>query len=111
MAEGGGDAYFFENTPESRNLRATDIAAVYRILAEAGGGMWDVAREGARHVPPHGRTSDERLRLGGPRLRRRHRRGRSRVKIGLQANPRKPQALELGRRLVDRVAGRARTWS
>ncbi|HXQ48241.1 MAG TPA: hypothetical protein VN842_00470, partial [Thermoplasmata archaeon] len=38
---GGGDGYFFENTPESRNLRATDIAAVYRILTEAGGGMWD----------------------------------------------------------------------
>jgi fructose-1,6-bisphosphatase/inositol monophosphatase family enzyme len=41
VAGGGGDAYFFENTPETRNLRATDIAAVYRILSEAGGGMWD----------------------------------------------------------------------
>lgn len=41
VAGGGGDGYFFENTPESRNLRATDIAAVYRILTEAGGGMWD----------------------------------------------------------------------
>ncbi|MCI4372683.1 MAG: hypothetical protein L3K02_03460 [Thermoplasmata archaeon] len=41
VAGGGGDAYFFENTPENRNLRATDIAAVYRILIEAGGGMWD----------------------------------------------------------------------
>lgn len=29
------------------------------------------------------------------------------MKIGLQANPRKPHALELGRRLVERVAGRA----
>jgi len=29
------------------------------------------------------------------------------VKIGLQVNPRKPKALELGQRLVDRVAGRA----
>jgi myo-inositol-1(or 4)-monophosphatase len=41
VAGGGGDGYFFENAPESRNLRATDIAAVYRILIEAGGGMWD----------------------------------------------------------------------
>lgn len=41
VAGGGGDGYFFENTPEDRNLRATDIAAVYRILTEAGGGMWD----------------------------------------------------------------------
>jgi NAD+ kinase len=29
------------------------------------------------------------------------------VKIGLQANPRKPRAIELGQRLVERVAGRA----
>jgi len=29
------------------------------------------------------------------------------VKIGLQANPRRPRALELGQRLADRVAGRA----
>jgi NAD+ kinase len=29
------------------------------------------------------------------------------VKIGLQANPRKPEALDLARRLVERVAGRA----
>jgi fructose-1,6-bisphosphatase/inositol monophosphatase family enzyme len=41
VAGGSGDAYFFENTPESRNLRATDIAGAYRILLEAGGGMWD----------------------------------------------------------------------
>jgi fructose-1,6-bisphosphatase/inositol monophosphatase family enzyme len=41
VAGGGGDAYLFENTPENRNLRATDIAGAYRILLEAGGGMWD----------------------------------------------------------------------
>jgi NAD+ kinase len=29
------------------------------------------------------------------------------MKIGLQANPRKPRALELGQRLVERIAGRA----
>jgi len=43
VAGGGADAYFFENTPETRNLRATDLAAVYRILTESGGGMWDAA--------------------------------------------------------------------
>jgi myo-inositol-1(or 4)-monophosphatase len=41
VAEGAGDAYLFENAPEPRNLRATDIAGAYRILAEAGGGMHD----------------------------------------------------------------------
>ncbi len=39
VAEGAGDAYLFENEPEHLNLRATDIAAGYRILTEAGGGM------------------------------------------------------------------------
>ncbi len=41
VAEGAGDAYLFENAPEARNLRATDIAAAYRILSEAGGGVVD----------------------------------------------------------------------
>jgi fructose-1,6-bisphosphatase/inositol monophosphatase family enzyme len=41
VASGSGDAYFFENNSESHNLRATDIAGAYRILLEAGGGMWD----------------------------------------------------------------------
>lgn len=41
VAQGSADGYFFENNPESRNLRATDVAAVYRILLEAGGGMGD----------------------------------------------------------------------
>jgi myo-inositol-1(or 4)-monophosphatase len=45
VAEGGGDAYLFENTPDARNLRATDLAAVYRILLEAGGGMENAARQ------------------------------------------------------------------
>jgi fructose-1,6-bisphosphatase/inositol monophosphatase family enzyme len=38
VAQGSADAYFFENDTEGRNLRITDIAAAYRILAEAGGG-------------------------------------------------------------------------
>jgi fructose-1,6-bisphosphatase/inositol monophosphatase family enzyme len=41
VAEGGGDAYVFENADERANLRATDIAAAYRILLEAGGGASD----------------------------------------------------------------------
>jgi fructose-1,6-bisphosphatase/inositol monophosphatase family enzyme len=41
VAQGSADAYFFENHAENRNLRATDVAAAYRILLEAGGGMTD----------------------------------------------------------------------
>lgn len=41
VAEGGGDAYLFENTPNTRNLRATDLAGAYRVLLEAGGGLQD----------------------------------------------------------------------
>lgn len=41
VAQGSADGYFFENAPEHRNLRATDVAAAYRILIEAGGGMND----------------------------------------------------------------------
>ena len=41
VAEGAGDAYVFENGDETKNLRATDIAAAYRILLEAGGGASD----------------------------------------------------------------------
>jgi len=43
VAQGSADGYLFENQPEGRNLRATDIAAAYRILAEAGGTVADVA--------------------------------------------------------------------
>jgi fructose-1,6-bisphosphatase/inositol monophosphatase family enzyme len=41
VAEGAGDAYVFENADDAKNLRATDIAAAYRILLEAGGGVSD----------------------------------------------------------------------
>ena len=43
VAQGSADAYFFENHAEQRNLRATDVAAAYRILLEAGGGMTDAS--------------------------------------------------------------------
>lgn len=41
VAEGAGDAYWFDNRPQSLNLRVTDIAAAYRVLLEAGGGITD----------------------------------------------------------------------
>jgi len=41
IAQGSADGYFFDNVPDTRNLRATDVAAAYRILLEAGGGMSD----------------------------------------------------------------------
>jgi fructose-1,6-bisphosphatase/inositol monophosphatase family enzyme len=49
VIQGSADGYFFENAPESRNLRATDIAAAFRILHEAGGGISDA----------HGKSLDE----------------------------------------------------
>jgi fructose-1,6-bisphosphatase/inositol monophosphatase family enzyme len=41
VAQGGADAYLFENERPERNLRVTDIAAAYRIVTEAGGGVVD----------------------------------------------------------------------
>ncbi len=41
VAQGGADGFFFENDPDARNLRSTDIAAAYRIVEEAGGGVTD----------------------------------------------------------------------
>ncbi|MCI4369488.1 MAG: hypothetical protein L3K09_08005, partial [Thermoplasmata archaeon] len=51
VAQGGADAYLFENDTELRNLRVTDIAAAYRILVEAGGGMCDAQLEPLDHFP------------------------------------------------------------
>ncbi|MHB1434726.1 MAG: inositol monophosphatase family protein [Thermoplasmata archaeon] len=39
IAEGYSDGYLFAHRDPSQNLRVTDIAAAYRILMEAGGGM------------------------------------------------------------------------
>ncbi len=57
VAQGTADGYIFENLPASRNLRATDIAAGYRILVEAGGGISDF--EG-RPIGPFPLTVQER---------------------------------------------------
>lgn len=46
VAQGSADGFLFENGSEARNLRATDIAAAYRIVLEAGGGVSD-AKGGA----------------------------------------------------------------
>lgn len=43
VARGAADAYFFENDTPNRNLRVTDIAAAYRIVLEAGGGVGDAS--------------------------------------------------------------------
>jgi fructose-1,6-bisphosphatase/inositol monophosphatase family enzyme len=51
VAEGSADAYVFENADESKNLRATDIAAAYRILLEAGGGVSDAAGGSLERFP------------------------------------------------------------
>jgi fructose-1,6-bisphosphatase/inositol monophosphatase family enzyme len=51
VAQGSADAYFFENHTEQRNLRATDVAAAYRILLEAGGGMTDAQGRSLEQFP------------------------------------------------------------
>jgi fructose-1,6-bisphosphatase/inositol monophosphatase family enzyme len=51
VAQGSADGYLFENSSEHRNLRVTDIAAVYRILAEAGGGILDAHGRSLEEIP------------------------------------------------------------
>ncbi|MGI0072002.1 MAG: inositol monophosphatase family protein [Thermoplasmata archaeon] len=51
VAQGSADGYYFENEPEHRNLRATDLAAAYRILLEAGGGFGDARGEPLETFP------------------------------------------------------------
>ena len=51
VAQGSADAYFFENDTPPRNLRVTDIAAGYRILSEAGGGLVNADGKPVADVP------------------------------------------------------------
>lgn len=51
VAQGSADAYLFENQDPNRNLRATDIAAAYRILLEAGGGASDARGASLEGLP------------------------------------------------------------
>ena len=53
VAQGSADAFLFENDAESRNLRATDVAAAYRILREAGGGLSDAKGGALESFPLH----------------------------------------------------------
>ena len=69
VAQGSADGFFFENTPDTRNLRVTDVAAAYRILIEAGGGMSDARGQSVDAFPL---TVDRRLSVfawGDPALR------------------------------------------
>lgn len=51
VAEGAADAYVFENAEAPRNLRATDIAAAYRIVLEAGGHVADARGRPVERFP------------------------------------------------------------
>jgi len=51
VAQGSADGFLFENRAEASNLRSTDIAAAYRIVLEAGGGLAD-ARGGSLETFP-----------------------------------------------------------
>ena len=60
VAQGSADGYYFENSGEKANLRATDIAAAYRILREAGGGVTDTGGASLETFPQNveRRTTD-----------------------------------------------------
>jgi len=66
VAQGSADAYFFENDTENRNLRVTDIAASYRILLEAGGGMTDATFQPLDAFPLDVRRHTSVLACGDP---------------------------------------------
>jgi fructose-1,6-bisphosphatase/inositol monophosphatase family enzyme len=51
VGQGSADAYLFENDVPERNLRVTDIAAAYRILLEAGGGIGDAMLQPVESLP------------------------------------------------------------
>ncbi len=68
VAQGSADAYIFENANETRNLRATDIAAAYRIVLEAGGGVSDAARRPIEPFPLGVERRTSVLAWGDPQL-------------------------------------------
>ncbi|MCI4351563.1 MAG: inositol monophosphatase [Thermoplasmata archaeon] len=51
VAQGGADAYLFDNDTTGRNLRVTDIAAAALILEESGGGIANRARVSLAGLP------------------------------------------------------------
>jgi len=70
VAQGSADGYFFENRTEERNLRATDLAAAYRILLEAGGGIADATGHSLEPFPLGLERRTSVLAWGDPAFRR-----------------------------------------
>lgn len=68
VAQGSADAYLFENANAALNLRATDIAAAYRIVLEAGGGVADATRRPIEPFPLDVGQRTSVLAWGDPRL-------------------------------------------
>ncbi len=69
VAQGSADGFLFENDPDSRNLRATDIAAAYRILREAGGSISDARGVALEGFPLHLERRTSVLAWGDPAFR------------------------------------------
>jgi fructose-1,6-bisphosphatase/inositol monophosphatase family enzyme len=70
VAQGSAEGFFFENEAEGRNLRATDIAAAYRILLEAGGGISDARGEPLEPFPLNLERRTSILAWGDPSFRK-----------------------------------------
>jgi fructose-1,6-bisphosphatase/inositol monophosphatase family enzyme len=68
VAHGGADAYLFENQHPDQNLRVTDIAASYRIVAEAGGGVADASGNSLAEFPLELHRHTSVLAFGDPRF-------------------------------------------
>ena len=69
IAQGGGDAYLFDNDTMGRNLRVTDIAASALILTEAGGGIANRAGEDLASLPLENGQRTSVLAWGDPKFR------------------------------------------
>ncbi len=68
VAQGSADAYLFENAEPGRNLRATDIAAAYLIVREAGGGATDSRGGSLERFPLTVEARSSVLAFGDPNL-------------------------------------------
>jgi fructose-1,6-bisphosphatase/inositol monophosphatase family enzyme len=69
VAQGGADAYFFDNDTMGRNLRVTDIAAAALVLKEAGGGVANRAWEELDALPLENGQRTSVLGWGDPKFR------------------------------------------
>ena len=68
VAQGSADAYVFDNAEPHRNLRATDVAAGYRILLEAGGGLTAIDGSSVGSFPLNVERRTSVLAFGDPAL-------------------------------------------